>query len=359
MNQEEARTQSLQEELEPVKRLTKDLIEATKTLTPKEIRYLVNSYYDLQHFRTIAANQARALTSTEQPCSAITWLYDQHRTLEAQVKRALAGWVEGRDIGKWLTSITGVGPCISAGLLAHIDIERAPTAGHIWRLSGLDPSLRWWSAEDARKLVAEVVGAEDKSKITLEAHLQPIADRMNLRATTLQERMNFLDEGAKPSAELLKKAISLCPWNQKLKVLTYKAGDCFVKFQNNEKDHYGRVYVRRKAEESVRNVKGEYAEQAERILREKKIGKGTEAYKAYSVGQLPPGHLHSRAQRYAVKLFLSHVQCAMHWDRYGQLPAAPFAIGQLGHAHYFAPPNANLLEGFEQALKDAGAQGIR
>lgn len=40
-------------------------------------------------------------------------------------------------------SIHGIGPVISAGLLAHIDIHRAVTVGHIWRFAGLDPSVKW------------------------------------------------------------------------------------------------------------------------------------------------------------------------------------------------------------------------
>ena len=42
-------------------------------------------------------------------------------------------------------------------------------------------------------------------------------------------------------------------------------------------------------------------------LEKYKIGKTTDAYKAYSVGKLPPAHIHARAKRYAVKMFISHL----------------------------------------------------
>jgi hypothetical protein len=32
-------------------------------------------------------------------------------------------------------------------LLARIDIVKAPTAGHIWRYAGLDPTVRWNKGE--------------------------------------------------------------------------------------------------------------------------------------------------------------------------------------------------------------------
>ena len=51
-----------------------------------------------------------------------------------------------------------------------------------------------------------------------------------------------------------------------------------------------------------------------------KIGKTTEAYAAYSAGRLPPGHLHARAKRWAVKLF-------------GVPAPKPYVLSQLEHGH--------------------------
>jgi hypothetical protein len=73
-------------------------------------------------------------------------------------------------------------------------------------------------------------------------------------------------------------------------------------------------------------------------LKKKNYRKNTEAYKAYSVGKLPKAHLTSRAARYAVKIFISHL-----YERWYELyrkttPPAPFAISILGHAHKIEPP---------------------
>ena len=44
---------------------------------------------------------------------------------------------------RWARSIYGIWPVLAAGLLAHIDIEQAPTVGHIWSFAGLDPTKKW------------------------------------------------------------------------------------------------------------------------------------------------------------------------------------------------------------------------
>ena len=264
-------------ELESVQRLARDIASASITLSPTEARYLVDAYYTVQGYRIAAANQVRALTESEEPHTVISWLFTQMDVLEKQVARALKHWTSDKAEAQWAQSIIGIGPVLSAGLLAHIDITKAPTVGHIWRFAGLDPTQEWGKG---------------------------------------QER----------------------PWNADLKTLCWKIGESFVKVKGNDADIYGKVYDARKAEEIARNDAGEFAGQAESILTRKKIGKDTEAYKAYSVGKLPPGHLHARAKRYAVKLFLSHYHHVAYEVAFGIEPPKPYII-EHGHAHFLAPPN--------------------
>src|SRR5262249_6639854 len=129
-----------------------------------------------------------------------------------------------------------------------------------------------------------------------------------------------------------------------LKVLCWKIGESFVKVSGSKKDIYGKVYLQRKQYEQERNERGEYAGQAEAFLSSKRIGKDTEAFKAYSKGLLPHAHIHSRAKRYAVKLFLSHWHEAAYRHRYKEAPPKPFAIAHLGHAHVLECPNLDLIE---------------
>jgi transposase len=65
------------------------------------------------------------------------------KTVEREIRKALDLYSDEHVPGVWAKSIIGIGPVIAAGLLAHIEIERAPTVGHIWAFAGLDPTRKW------------------------------------------------------------------------------------------------------------------------------------------------------------------------------------------------------------------------
>jgi hypothetical protein len=92
---------------------------------------------------------------------------------------------------------------------------------------------------------------------------------------------------------------------------------------------YGKLYAQFKAEEIRRNDSGMYAEAAAKELATKKITDSFTA-KALKDGRLIDGHLHSRAKRRAVKIFLSH-----YWTKGREaagLPIRlPYPIGVLNH----------------------------
>lgn len=261
-----------------VQRLSRDLREAAACLTPREARYLVDAYYTVQEYRISARNQARALAEAGEPNLLVTWLADQMEVLEQQIRRVMDRWTDEHVPGRWAKSIVGIGPVIAAGLLAHIDVHKAKTAGQVWRFAGLDPTCEWKPGEKR-------------------------------------------------------------PWNARLKVLCWKIGESFVKVSGHPHDIYGKVYLARKQLEQQRNEQGLYAEQARRILESKRIGKDTEAYRWYSRGMLPPGHIHARAKRYAVKLFLAHYHHVAYESTFGTPPPKPYVIEHLGHIHFIAPPN--------------------
>jgi len=292
-------------QLEPITRLSRDLKEASVTLSRAEARFLVDAYYQMQENRKRAANQSRSLSENAEPHAVIDWLLGESRGLENQIRRALDAYSAASELGAWARSVKGIGPVIAAGLLAHIDLEpwrcavakadakkkpckaSAPhgpechhevceTVGHIWRFAGLDPTSKW----------------EKKTRR---------------------------------------------PWNAALKTLCWKIGESFVKVSGDEAALYAQIYVKRKAQEVAKNEAGEFADQAARILTEKKLGKDTEAFKAYTAGQLPPAHIHARAKRYAVKLFLSHYHETAYRLHFGTEPPLPYPIAILGHAHRIEP----------------------
>jgi hypothetical protein len=258
--------------LDAIERLSKDLKEAAKTLGIREARYFVDTYYGLQDNRIAAANQQRALTEGEEPSAHINWLNVQMETLENQIRTLLDRWSAAQPMGAWARSIVGIGPVISAGLLANIDITRAPTVGHIWRFAGLDPTCRW-------------------------------------------------EKGQKR------------PWNASLKRLCWLIGESFVKVSGNARDVYGKLYLQRKEYETKQNEAGAYADQAKKQLERIKDRKNKVFIALLESGKLPPAALHERSKRWAVKLFLAHWHEQAYRLHYGTEPPAPYPIAHLGHVH--------------------------
>lgn len=263
-------------QLEPLMKMSKDIKQAAATLSNQEARYLVDTYYQMQDNRLRDNNQIRALRESGEPHEVLHWLAEQDSFLEKQIKGALGVYVKNHIMGEWLEGISGIGPVIAAGLLAHIDIEKAQTAGAIWRYAGLDPTMEWNKGEKR-------------------------------------------------------------PWNASLKTLCWKIGESFVKVSGKEDAFYGQLYKERKELETQRNEAGDFKEQAEAKLAKHKIGKTTDAYKAYSVGKLPPAHIHARAKRYTVKMFISHLHEVWRKKEGLEVPK-PFAIAHLDHVHKIEPP---------------------
>jgi hypothetical protein len=306
--------------LTPIQKLTKDLKQASRTLGKIEARFLVDAYYSMQENRIRTKHQVRTLAEPKQqrtddahegdeddeeaqpqpvadpvpePHEVLEWLFVQEETLEKQIRGTLDIYSLSDEAGIWARSIKGIGPVIAAGLLANIDIQRAPTVGHIWRFAGLDPTSIWGKG---------------------------------------QKR----------------------PWNASLKRLCFLIGESFVKVSNRPDDVYGKLYKARKDWETERNSRQLYADQAKLSLELKRFDPKTDAYKWYQQGMLPPARLHLRAQRRAVKLFLAHLHEVMYWDHYKELPPHPYVIENIpGHVHRLEIPNIELIPAFAAAKAKA------
>ena len=307
----------------PVYKISRDMMKGLRQqgggVTDSEARFLVDLFYSMQRQRIRTNNQAKGLDRDAQkagnepePHEALSWTMHQFDTLEDQIEKILKTYVEGHPMAWFFTQTLGIGTGIlAAGLLAHIDIRKAPTAGHIWAYAGLDPTRTW----------------EKKTKR---------------------------------------------PWNAQLKTLCWKIGDSFVKVSGRPDSLYGRIYRERKAYEWARNIAGGNAEQAAVEMGKKRFTDGTDA-KAWLTGQcdpakvqdalndgaaptakgcaadgegvpmLPPAQIDARARRYAVKLFLSHLQQVWWEVETGEKPPKPWAISIAGHAHYIAPPQVRPM----------------
>ena len=321
---------------ESIQRLDKDLVDAIRTgklkMTHADIRYMVDLYYQVQDFRKASANQDRASSEIDEPTRLVSWVFTQMKTLENQVKRAMDAWTETSPVSVWAKSQKGIGPILSAGLAAHIDIERAPTVGHIWRFAGLDPTCIWLGRDKAAALIS--ASFEKKSGEIKEPELSLLLETISHTVGTKPSaiRRKALMENGKVTVKSLTKSVSRKPWNARLKTLCWKIGDSFVKVHNKPDAFYGRLYAERKAKEVSKNEAREFRDQAEQKLRDFKIqDKATKA--VYEDGRLPDGRIDLRARRHAVKIFLAHWHREAYFARYRKEPPKPYPIVHLGHVH--------------------------
>lgn len=287
--------------------LGRDIRQGARGLGMRDARYLVDLYYEVQRFRISSAHMARTASEQAEPATLMGYMSDQIRRLEGFVAKALGEFAEAHPLGDWLGQIVGVGPVISAGLIAHTWEYDFRTVSALWRFAGLDPTIIW--ARGSRR-----------------------------------------------------------PFNAKLKTLCYKIGESFVKFQAHPDGFYGKLFLKFKYEEWDKNITGKNETAA--LERAGRVGKGTTAYKWYA-GQinphwalemlksgtpwperlpeealgdgkpmLPPGHVNARARRRTVKLFLSHFWEVSYWLRHGQRPEDPWVIEHGGHTHKIEVPHA-------------------
>jgi len=257
-------------------RMSRDLVQAAKTLSKQEVRYLVDSYYIMQDQRIRTAHQVRTMAKEGEPCAVLEWLFSKSEGLEGQIKRALLSYCESDVNGQWALSVVGIGPVLTAGLISNIDITKAPTVGHIWSFAGLVPGQQWNKGEKR-------------------------------------------------------------PWNASLKRLCWLIGQSFMKNSGRDSCFYGKIYRQRKNQEVEKNDRLEFKDQADAILVKKKIDKSTDAFKAYSQVKLPPAQIEQRAERYSTKLFLAHLHGIMYQNHFGVAPPKPYPIAILGHAHMIEP----------------------
>ena len=343
------------DDLTSIQRLTRDLRDAAITLSDTEARFLTDAYYTIQEDRKRSGNQILAMEN--EPHSLLQWFFDQNATLEAQLKGALDKYSSSKPIGQWMKSQYGIGPVIAAGLMAHIDIKKAPTAGHIWSFAGLDDEAMWLGSKkagdaikafvkekdkiDAEKLVAIARGLDGSPKWLCRRAVRA-ASGVELPFKGLDHMTDekyvevFLGSNEVTVKDVIS-ALSKRPWNASLKTLCWHIGQSFMKFSNRDDCFYGKLYRQQKMKYVAKNENGDYADQAAKLL--PKFDKATEAYGHLKGGKLPPAQIDARARRWVVKIFLAHVH-DIWWELdTGTPPPSPYPIKHLGHVHVIEPPN--------------------
>lgn len=293
-----------------IEKMSRDVKAAAKTLDRESARQLVDIYYNCQRQRIRMSNIDSAKSADGKSSQVVRMFLDYWEKLEKMSGACLGYYAAAHPAGRWMLSQYGCGPVLTAGFLAHFDITKAPTAGHFWRYAGLDITQEWLPGQK-------------------------------------------------------------CPWNIFLKSKCYLLGESFVKSSFNEASVYGHWYKVRKQYEHERNLAGGNAEYIANMLKKKSFGDDTDAVLWYTgcvtpekareffavttksaglikkyagepgsgVPMLPPSHVHHRATRWAVKLFLSHFHEVWYTRHYGRPCPYPYAMSHLGHAHKIPVPD--------------------
>jgi hypothetical protein len=323
------------EEVDLAITLSEDLKKSATMMTHRQARILVDTFYNHQKIRVILGNQIQALNKAGEPCEIHKLFFENYRKVEAMLYKVLDIFSDSQDLGRWARLHHGIGPIIAAGLLAHISIPRAKTAGAIWRYAGLDPTVQWLGT---KKIEALVKARKEPIEELIPIFCKELG--RNVETITRFATTNIKGEAVKLTKTTLSKALARIPWNAGLKCLCWKIGDSFCKVSGKDAAYYGQRYVGAKVRYVRHNDAGDYAALA--ATEKLRVGKSTEAYKAYAAGRLPKGRIELRARRDAVKLFLSHFWEVGRGMGGFEPICGPYAVDILDHAHKISPPNWDL-----------------
>jgi hypothetical protein len=377
-----------------VPRLKNAIVAQAKEYNREQARMVVDLYYSIQKLRVGSGNKVdahrRLVDILPNDGDLISQLHGNLTLVEKQAARGLKAFAKAQPLGQWCLSNLGVGPVITAGLLSHIDIHRAVTAGAIWRYAGLDPTMKWHGNTAMNQMVKAAFSVERSeagamlwlSKAT-GYRVSEIFSKIGIPAPTPIQVRNRISEisgvGVKTVEEvfekypihldnavthacsefdvpellvweetyrkvdidkgLLIKALSKRPWNAALKRLCWLLGESFKKVSNREDAFYGKLYKKRKSEEIEKNATGKLKDAALARLAECKGRRiSPEQRELWASGKIQDKGLDLRAMRYVVKIFISHYH-AVGRELNGYPPIQPWIIAHGGHVHYIPPPN--------------------
>lgn len=244
--------------------LLRDIRNRAQNQTSRSIKELVETYYEVQQLRLSVAGRFKTIQSIDGPSQLLEYYAQQLRRIESSFIKPLHTYAKKSTTGQWALSQHGIGPVIAAGLLAYVDITKAPTAGSVWRYAGLDPSVK--------------------------------ATKSNKRS-----------------------------WNPDLKTLSWKIGLSFARFAEHDECYYGHLYLHDKQRRLEKNAAGDYASAAQAALHATTTV-DPELRDVLLSGQLPVTQIDAQARRYAVKIFLSHYHAVAYQEHYHIAPSRPYII---------------------------------
>lgn len=339
-------------------KISKQVKESVVNIDKKQLRALVDSYYQAQDDREAKAAQLKAyklkdtksdkVKSAEdrEMITAMDWLYKDAVNREAQIKEMLHEYCKNQPVCNWAMQIKGIGPVISSYLWAHLNLDECPTVGAFYSYAGLnDNNNPWLGTESARLIVKEAYGSlgyDKKHKADARVYAY-ISAETKRRIDIIKRGVATAKEASKKKKlsdyDALIKYLAKPPYNVALKEMCcFKIPRLGFLLNSRRGSLYGELYIERKALEEQNNNRLQYADQAAVVLERRKKYLKKEDIKTLESGKLLDSHLTTRALRRSVKIFLSHFwECAYRYEN--QINSGPslYVMDILGHQDYIEP----------------------
>jgi len=232
------------------------------------------------------------LSEEELSIYGITTILQNAKNFEKDIEKLIVNQLKNHALyTQYLSKITGIGPLIAAGLISYIDdIEKFDHVSSLWQYSGYGMNRY---CENCKKPTFVEVKYETGNTAKKLHPFEKCPECQHETKPVLQKRTIGYQSN----------------WNDRLKVLAWKASNSFVK-QPAAKSKYRKLYDKIK--------KQERRDHPNKIV---KGGKTT----------FNDGHIHNRTIRKVSKIFLAHLW--QTWRRQQGLPATePYAKQLLGHS---------------------------
>lgn len=241
------------------------------------IRTLVEMYYDFQDQRIISGNRIDGnvrqglINEEDLDKYGVHDVLASTRSFEKEIQKRLTTEIKSYPLySEYLLNIQGIGVILSSGLMAYIEnVGRFKNISSLWQYAGI--GMNTFCEKCNKPTFVEITYGEGKIK-KVAKRLRPMKQCDKCGSSTVPTRQRRT-VGYQSN------------YNDKFKVLCWKIASSFVK-QSAEKSGYRRIYDQVKADEHTKHP--------EMVLVN---GKKTQN----------DGHLHNKAMRKTVKIFLSHV----------------------------------------------------
>ena len=262
------------------------------------LRNLVDIYYDFQgqriqtQLRIAASERGNTLTKEELSIYGITTIMENAQNFEKDIEKLISQQLKNYALyTQYLSKIMGIGPMLSAGLIAYIDdIEKFKHVSSLWQYSGYGMNRFCSLCKKSTSISVKY----STGKVAKKLHpLEECPECGNDTTPILQRRTSGYQSN----------------WNDKLKTHFWKCTTSFIK-QSAAKSKYRKLYDQIKKDERRRHP--------EKIIVNKKT-------------MYNDGHINNRAIRKVSKIFAAHVW--QTWRRQEGLEATePYAGKLLGHS---------------------------